>query len=92
MGLTVNTSCLKIVTLQEGTVDTHHASQLELCKQRLLCLEDSGESFSGQVMLPVPQAAACGCAIGKTYVFTCFCSGDGLCQALCSALPCFPWN
>lgn len=48
--------------------------------------------FSKPMMLPVPKAAACCCRTGKTYVFTCFCSGDGLCQALRPALPCFPWN
>lgn len=30
--------------------------------------------------------------IGKTYVFPCFYSGDGLCQALHPTLPCLPWN
>lgn len=28
----------------------------------------------------------------RTYVYTCVCSGDGLCQALHPTLPCLPWN
>lgn len=31
-------------------------------------------------------------SIRKTYVYTCFCSADGLCQALHPTLPCPPWN
>lgn len=31
-------------------------------------------------------------SIRKTYVFTCFCSGDVLCQALHPTLPCLSWN